>query len=254
MAPRAVMVGAPGAGKSTIGRRLATALDVAIVDTDAEIERREGRQIRDIFVTDGEAAFRAIEEGVVREALAESDGVVSLGGGAVLSERTRALLQGHTVVFLDISAQEGLLRTGIAGRRRGRAGKDDEVRPLLRGKDPEGRYRTLIAERRPLYEQVATVVVHTDRRSPGKVVREIASLLDQDPPGAGGPAPGGAGAGGGAAPRPDGQHRDGRRRDGKHQDGGRRDGGRPDRPRGESSRRGRKRNRNEPQNSPGGPR
>lgn len=182
MAPRAVMVGAPGAGKSTIGRRLATALGVDIVDTDAEIERREGRLIREIFVEDGEASFRAIEEDVVRDALARAEGVVSLGGGAVLSERTRALLQGHTVVFLDITAHEGLLRTGIAGRRRGRSGKDDDVRPLLSGTDPEGRYRALIAERRPLYEQVATLVVHTDRRSPGKVVREIADLLEQAAP------------------------------------------------------------------------
>ncbi|QDQ97470.1 shikimate kinase [Tomitella fengzijianii] len=178
MAPRAVMVGPPGAGKSTIGRRLASALGVGIVDTDSEVERREGRPIREIFAADGEAAFRRIEEDVVRESLQRSDGVVSLGGGAVLSARTRALLRGHAVVFLDISAHEGLLRTGIAGRLRGHPGKDDETRPLLQGDDPAGRYRELIRERRPLYEEVATLVVHTDRRSPGKVVREIAGLIE----------------------------------------------------------------------------
>ncbi|WP_182348660.1 shikimate kinase [Tomitella gaofuii] len=192
MAPRAVMVGPPGAGKSTIGRRLAAALGVGIVDTDAEVERREGRPIREIFAADGEDAFRGIEEDVVRESLQSSDGVVSLGGGAVLSARTRALLRGHTVVFLDISAHEGLLRTGIAGRLRGQPGKDDETRPLLWGDDPAGRYRALIGERRPLYEEVATLVVHTDRRSPGKVVREIAALLGSSATDASG-GPGGGG-------------------------------------------------------------
>ncbi len=179
MTPRAVMVGPPGAGKSTIGRRLATALGVTVLDTDAEVERRAGRTIAEIFAADGESAFRAFEESVVADALRESTGVVSLGGGAVLSPRTRAALRGHTVVFLDISTHEGLLRTGVLGRMRGAPGKDDEVRPLLRGDDPAARYRALIHERRPLYEEVATVVVHTDRRSPGKVVREITGLLEQ---------------------------------------------------------------------------
>lgn len=187
MTPRAVMVGAPGAGKSTIGRRLAAALGVQVCDTDAEIESRTGRSVREIFAEEGEPAFRAMEEDVVRGVLEECDGVVSLGGGAILSGWTRALLRGHNVVFLDISEHEGLLRTGIAGRLRGRKGKDDDVRPLLAGPDPAGRYRALLAERRPLYEEVATLVVRTDRRSPGKVVREIAAALgdpaDADSPG-----------------------------------------------------------------------
>ncbi|MDN5760191.1 MAG: shikimate kinase [Tomitella sp.] len=177
MSPRAVMVGPPGAGKSTIGKKLAAALGVALLDTDTEIEHRVGKPIPEIFADEGEAYFRALEEDIVREALRHSSGVVSLGGGAILSKRTRRELRGHTVVYLDISVNEGLLRTGITGRLKGRPGKADDTRPLLRGPDPAGRYRALIKKRRPLYEQVATLVVHTDRRSPGKVVREIASAL-----------------------------------------------------------------------------
>lgn len=202
MTPHAVMVGPPGAGKSTIGRKLAGALGTGVCDTDAEIEARTGRRIPDIFSEDGEQAFRAIEEDVVRAVLGDCEGVVSLGGGAILSPWTRARLREHTVVYLDISANEGLLRTGIAGRHRargksGKAGKDgkdskdDDVRPLLRGPDPAGRYRALLAERRPLYEEVATLVVHTDRRSPGKVVQEIAAALGG--PVGGSPTSGGVG-------------------------------------------------------------
>ncbi len=104
MAPKAVLVGLPGSGKSTIGRRLAKALGVGLLDTDVAIEQRTGRSIADIFATDGEQEFRRIEEDVVRAALADHDGVLSLGGGAVTSPGVRAALAGHTVVYLEISA------------------------------------------------------------------------------------------------------------------------------------------------------
>ena len=94
MKPKAVLIGPPGAGKSTIGRRLAQALELELVDTDAEIERTTGRTIPEIFTHDGEPRFREIEESVVRDALQATDGIVSLGGGAILSDRTRELLQG----------------------------------------------------------------------------------------------------------------------------------------------------------------
>ena len=118
MAPRAVLIGLPGSGKSTIGRRLAKAMDLALLDTDAAIEKTTGRTIPDIFSNDGEAEFRRIESDVVREALATHDGVLSLGGGAVTTPAVREALTGHTVVYLEINAAEGVRRTG--GPPRGR--------------------------------------------------------------------------------------------------------------------------------------
>jgi shikimate kinase len=169
MAPKAVLVGLPGSGKSTIGRRLAKALDVTMLDTDVAIEQQTGRSIADIFAADGEQEFRRIEEEVVRAALAEYDGVLSLGGGAVTSPGVRAALAGHTVVFLEITAGEGVRRTG-----------GNTVRPLLAGPDRAKKFRALMSQRVPLYRQVATIRVNTNRRNPGAVVRYIVSRL-QDP-------------------------------------------------------------------------
>jgi shikimate kinase len=169
MAPKAVLIGLPGSGKSTIGRRLAKALNVTMLDTDVAIEQRTGRRIADIFATDGEKEFRRIEEEVVRAALAEHDGVVSLGGGAVTSPGVRAALAGQTVIFLEISAAEGVRRTG-----------GSTVRPLLAGPDRAEKYRALMSQRVPLYRQVATIRVNTNRRNPGAVVRYIVCRL-RDP-------------------------------------------------------------------------
>lgn len=165
MAPKAVLVGMPGSGKSTIGRRLAKALGVPLLDTDVKIVETTGRSIADIFV-DGEAEFRRIEADVVRAALAEHDGVVSLGGGAVTSPAVREALAGHTVVYLEISAAEGVRRTSGGGR------------PLLAGGDPDAKYRALMAERTPLFREVATLRVNTNRRNPGAVVRHIVHRLE----------------------------------------------------------------------------
>ena len=169
MAPKAVLVGLPGSGKSTIGRRLARALDVTMLDTDVAIEQKTGRRIADIFATDGEQEFRRIEEEVVRAALAEHEGVLSLGGGAVTTPGVREALSGHTVVFLEISATEGVRRTG-----------GNTVRPLLAGPDRAEKYRALMSQRVPLYRKVATIRVNTNRRNPGAVVRYIVARL-QDP-------------------------------------------------------------------------
>ncbi|MBF6354371.1 hypothetical protein IU449_07425 [Nocardia higoensis] len=164
--PRVVLVGPPGAGKSTIGRKLAKELGVDLYDTDAGIERETGRTIPEIFAEDGEPEFRRIEERVVRRAILAERGVVSLGGGAVLSANTRALLRNRTVVYLEISVAEGLRRTGASNQR-----------PLLNGDDPGAKYRELMRTRRPLYREVATVRVRTDGRSPSRVVRMILSRL-----------------------------------------------------------------------------
>lgn len=166
MAPKAVLVGLPGAGKSTIGRRLARALGVEMLDTDAAIEARTGRSIADIFATDGEAEFRRIEEEVIRAALVDHDGVLSLGGGAVTTAGVREALAGHTVVFLEISAAEGVRRTG-----------GSTVRPLLAGPGRAEKFRALMAQRVPQYRRVATIRVNTNRRNPGAVVRYIVARL-----------------------------------------------------------------------------
>jgi shikimate kinase len=162
-----VLIGPPGSGKSTIGRRLARELGVELYDTDQGIEREAGRSIPEIFATGGEAEFREIEERVVRRAILAERGVVSLGGGAVLSRATRNLLRTRTVVYLEISVGEGLKRTG-----------NSQARPLLNGPDPAAKYRELMRTRRPLYREVATIRVRTDGRSPARVVQSILSKLE----------------------------------------------------------------------------
>jgi len=167
MAPKAVLVGMPGSGKSTIGRRLAKAVDLPLLDTDAKIVETTGRSIAELFV-EGEQEFRRVEEAVVRSALAEHDGIVSLGGGAITSQGVREALAGHTVIFLEISAAEGIRRaTGGV------------VRPLLAGDDPAKKYRELMSQRVPLYRGVATIRVNTNRRNPGAVVRYIVERLER---------------------------------------------------------------------------
>mgnify|MGYP001464874558 CR=1 FL=1 len=171
MAPRAVLIGLPGSGKSTIGRRLAKALELTMLDTDAVIEQTTGRTIADIFATDGEPEFRRIEEEVIRSALATHDGVLSLGGGAVMTPGVREALAGHTVIYLEISAAEGVRRTG-----------GSTVRPLLAGGDRAEKFRSLMAQRVPTYRRVATMRVNTNRRNPGAVVRNIVARLENPQP------------------------------------------------------------------------
>jgi shikimate kinase len=167
MTPKAVLIGLPGSGKSTIGRRLAKALGVVLLDTDTAIEQTTGRTIADIFSADGEQEFRRIEEEVVRDALGSHDGVLSLGGGAITSPGVREALSGHTVIYLEISASEGVRRTG-----------GNTVRPLLAGGDRAEKFRALMSERVPLYRRTATIRVNTNRRNPGAVVRHIVSRLE----------------------------------------------------------------------------
>lgn len=172
MAPRAVLVGMPGSGKSTIGRRLAKAMGLPLLDTDAAIVAATGRTIADIFADDGEKEFRRIEEEVVKTALADHDGIVSLGGGAITSPGVRDALAGHTVVYLEISAAEGVRRTTTGGT----------ARPLLAGDDPAEKYRRLMGERVPLYRKVATMRVNTNRRNPGAVVHYLINRLENPGP------------------------------------------------------------------------
>ncbi|GAA4414006.1 shikimate kinase [Actinokineospora soli] len=161
-----MVVGPPGAGKTTVGEALAAALGVGFRDTDADVVAAVGKSVADIFTEDGEAAFRAAEEDAVAAALAEHDGVLSLGGGAVLSERTRARLVGHTVVFLKVGLAEGVRRTGLS-----------TARPLLAGVNPRAKFKELLDARLPLYREVATVEVDTDDQAAEDVVARLVAEL-----------------------------------------------------------------------------
>ncbi len=165
MAPRVVLVGVPGSGKSTVGGVLARLLGVGLRDTDSDIEESAGKPISDIFVDDGEPQFRALERAAVAAAVAEHDGVLALGGGAVMDEGTRGLLKGQPTVWLQVSAAGGAKRVGL-----------DVPRPVLLG-NVRGRLATLVAERSPLYAEVATITVETDGRTPDEVAAHVIDVL-----------------------------------------------------------------------------
>jgi shikimate kinase len=163
--PRVVLVGPMGAGKTTVAGLLAEAWGVTARDTDADIVAAEGRSVADIFVESGEPEFRRLEHDAVARALSEHDGVLALGGGAVLDPTTRERLAGHTVVFLRVGLSDAVKRVGLGSSR-----------PLLLG-NVRGRIKTLLDERAPLYESVATLVVDTDGRTPEDVAGEIREAL-----------------------------------------------------------------------------
>jgi shikimate kinase len=166
--PCVVVAGPPGSGKSTVGPLLAERLGVAFRDSDDDIVAAAGRSITDIFTTDGEPAFRELEERVIADALTTHDGVLSVGGGAVLAPATRERLRGHPVVFLDVGFAAGVQRVGLS-----------TARPLLAGVNPRATYRTLLEARLPLYRKVATIEVRTDDRTPAEIVAFIAAELDR---------------------------------------------------------------------------
>lgn len=163
--PRLVLVGTMGAGKTTVGRRVAQELGVAFRDTDHDVEATEGRSVSDVFVDSGEGHFRELERRAVAEALREHDGVLALGGGAVLDDSTRAALVGHHVVFLSVGLADAAKRVGLG-----------VSRPLLLG-NVRGRIKTLIEERTPVYESVASHVVDTDGLDIDDVVAQVVATL-----------------------------------------------------------------------------
>ncbi|HET8987136.1 MAG TPA: shikimate kinase [Humibacillus sp.] len=164
--PAAVVVGPPGAGKSTVGALLAERLGVAFHDVDSAIEAAEGRSISDIFVDDGEVVFRDLERAEVARALAQERGVVALGGGAVMDPLSEAALEGHTVVFLDVAIGDASKRIGF-----------DRSRPLL-SVNPRASWIAMMKVRRPTYERVATVRVDTAGRTPDEIVDAVVSGLE----------------------------------------------------------------------------
>lgn len=171
MSPVVVLVGAPGAGKTTVAALLADRLGVEVLDTDHLVEQRAGTSISEIFVEQGEEAFRALERRAVADGLASHDGVLALGGGAVLDPRTRELLADAPVVWLRVGVGAAASRVGL-----------NQARPLLLG-NVRAQLTTLLAERTPLYAQVATHTVDTDDRAAPEVAAVIVDLLST-PPGA----------------------------------------------------------------------
>ncbi|MBJ6647191.1 shikimate kinase [Streptomyces sp. BSE7-9] len=166
MSPRLVLTGPMGVGKSTVGQLLAERLVVGYRDTDDDIVAAEGRAISDIFVEDGEPAFRALEKEAVRQALASHHGVLALGGGAILDPDTRALLAGERVAYLSMDVEEAVRRTGLGA-----------ARPLL-AVNPRKQWRELMEARRHLYEETATAVVPTDGRTPEEVADAVLDALE----------------------------------------------------------------------------
>ena len=144
-----VLIGPPGAGKSTVGPVLAGRLNAAFRDTDADVESAAGKPVADIFIEDGETAFRELERQAVLKALSEpAAGVLAIGSGAVLDEQIRQALQKQeTVVYLALDFTAVVKHAGL-----------DKPRVVLPG-NPRGRLRAMLEERRPLYEQLATFTV-----------------------------------------------------------------------------------------------
>lgn len=165
MKPKAVLIGIPGAGKSTIGRHLARIWEVDFRDTDTDVEKSAGMSIPDIFIQLGEPAFRELERDAVLKALQESNGVLALGGGAVLNDVTRAALKNQTVVWLDVSLADAAHRVGL-----------NKSRPLLLG-NVRSTLKNLMEERANLYNEVSSYKVETSGLTPSAVAKKIASLV-----------------------------------------------------------------------------
>ena len=165
--PKAVLIGPPGAGKSSVGRQLAKLWECEIFDSDLEIERVSGKKIAEIFTDEGEPAFRAIEREVVLKALREEPGVVALGGGSVLDSTVNEFLQAASlpVAYLEVSISQAAPRVGF-----------NKERPLL-AINPRQQWLQLMEKRRPIYEALATHSFNTDNRKPAEVAREIADTF-----------------------------------------------------------------------------
>jgi len=172
--PAAILIGPPGAGKSTIGPLLAARLGVGFADTDERVEAVAGKPVSDIFVDDGEQAFRALEREAVAWAVSGAGGelnggVIGLGGGAVLDPGTQQLLAGRPVVYLATGFAVLAKRVGL-----------DRPRPLLAG-NPRAMLKALLEQRLPIYEKLASITVSTDDRAPDEIAADVAAQVAGSP-------------------------------------------------------------------------
>jgi shikimate kinase len=163
------LIGPPGAGKSSVGKALGQRLSTSFADTDALIEKQSGLRVSEIFLDKGEPFFRELEREVVLRELASFDGVLALGGGAVMnSEVEQALRQSSDpICFLDVSLSSAAPRIGF-----------NRDRPLLVG-NPRAKWQELMNIRRPIYEALATLTVSTDSGTPSHIAQEIAEMLSR---------------------------------------------------------------------------
>lgn len=161
----AVIIGAPGAGKSSAGQIVAARLGVPFRDTDAGVERATGTTISDIFLNSGEAAFRSLERAEVARALREDAGILSLGGGAIMDPATRADLAGRFVVWLRVCPATAARRIGLSA-----------PRPVLLG-NVRGKLAELLEQRTPLYARAASLVIDTDELTSEQVADVIVDAL-----------------------------------------------------------------------------
>jgi len=167
MAPRVILIGPMGSGKTTIGQLIAKRLDIAFRDTDQVVEEETGRTVSDIFLEDGEDAFRLLEKGVLRNELLSDGTVLALGGGAPISMDAQSALRAiaSPVVYLDISLATVAPRIGF-----------NRDRPLLLH-NPRGQWQTLMEARRPIYESIADTVIDVNTKSETEIVDEILKVL-----------------------------------------------------------------------------
>lgn len=165
--PRVILIGPPGSGKSTVGKALAKALEIKFIDSDRVVESTVGKKISDIFIDQGEVAFRDFEFNALTQSLEHSSSVLSLGGGAPISTRAQDVLAaaGIPIVFLDVSLAVAAPRVGF-----------NRDRPLLLG-NPRAQWQSLYAERRPIYEKLATITIKVDSMKVAQIVRTITEAL-----------------------------------------------------------------------------
>lgn len=167
MLKKIVLIGPPGAGKSSVGKALAKELSLNFIDSDSEIEKISHKKISEIFIEDGEPAFRLLEVEVVRKVLADFDGVISLGGGAPINKEIQEVLEdaNYPVVFIDVSIAQAATRIGF-----------NKDRPLLLV-NPRQQWISLMNDRRPIYEKLASQTISSDNKKPHEVAKQISDKL-----------------------------------------------------------------------------